>query len=61
MNNSQFNVKHPIEVVEDWVKETGIQDGAILSTQDVLISNVELDILTGYLTIEGTLEQKVMN
>jgi hypothetical protein len=59
MNN--FNVRYPIEVVEDWVKETGVEDGAILTTQDVLITNVELDITSGYLTIEGTLEQKVMN
>lgn len=59
--SNQFNVRYPVEVVEDWVKETGVQDGAILSSQDVLITNVELDSLSGYLTIEGTLEQKVMN
>jgi hypothetical protein len=59
MNN--FNVRYPIEVVEDWVKETGVEDGAILTTQDVLITNVELDITSGYVIIEGNLEQKVMN
>jgi len=62
MNNiNAFNARFPIELVAEWVKDNGIEDGAITSTQDVIIHNVELDMINGYLIIDAVLEQKVLN
>lgn len=58
-NKSDFTVHFPIELVEEWVKQNGVDDGQMLEYQDLLINEIKLDVDTGYITIGGSLETKL--
>lgn len=55
MSKKPFNVSLPIEVVERWIKDEGINDGMISENQEVLVDNLVYNQDTGYVDINGDL------
>lgn len=59
-NTNSFNVAFPIEAFADWIKERGINDGAILDHQEVKVDSVEFTSNDdGWLYIKGALESRM--
>lgn len=54
-NKNPFNVNMPIEIVERWIKDEGIDDGAIFEHQEVIIDTLFYNKDTGYVEFSGDL------
>ena len=58
MSTNNFNVFVPIEHIEKWVREAGVEDGMILENQEVSITNLDFNETTGYVSVSGNLHTK---
>lgn len=50
-----FNVRLPTELIEDFLRDVGIKDGAIQEHQELSIDNVTYDSDDRYLEFTGKL------
>ena len=59
ITESEFKVSFPQEYVNGWVRQTGIEDGAVLEHQTITINDVEFDKNTEYFIFKGSIKTKV--